>query len=142
MIQRSVTKGNVTSNRNENAIVEDIRELVALANNPVSTGPLVYSVKITQTGLNPPVATLLYSDFASPTITFEYTGRYKFAFASGVIPDNSEVHITNGDTLYLETGVKAWAQGGSIYVESFGVDGSGLSDNLIKNASLTVKVYS
>ena len=142
MIQRSVTKGNVTSNKNENAIVEDIRELVALANNPAPTGPLTYSVKLTQTSLNPPVATLLYSDFALPTITFEYSGGYKLAFASGLIPDNSEVHITNGNTIYLETGIRAWAQGGNIYIESFGVDGSGLSDNILTNASLTVKVYS
>lgn len=147
MIQRSVTKGNVTSNRNENAIVEDIRELVVLANNPAPTGPLVYSAKITQQGPLEPSTSVNYSDFSPTSINRVVAGLYDFNFEEGVLTNKTEIHITNGitDTFIWGFVVAQKISTTTIRVYSSVFQAGSLTfaaaDNVICNASLTIKIY-
>lgn len=147
MIQRSVTKGNVTNNRNENAIVEDIRELVALANNPAPTGPLTYSATLTQEYPTPPSATVVCSDISPISINKVVAGIYDFEFASGVLTSKTEVHITNGITPTFSFGLVLAQKinNTTVRVYSSYLDVNTklftLADNLIYNASFTIKVY-
>jgi|694.fasta_scaffold09927_39 hypothetical protein len=103
-----------------------------ITNEPILRPYKVYTALLTQTGINPPVATVLENTLGFiPTYSYNGTGNYSINSSSGFTSDKTVVFITSESTDIIY----------STQVSSSEIIIGGVSDDLMSKTSIEIRVY-